>query len=79
MLPWFKKKTLYDQIAEGTFDDAAIAERIKTWILKGTPRLMKRAIDLYDKQTPAKKEEFARHGLTEKFIEKHRNILEKER
>lgn len=72
---WFKKKTLYDHVAEGSLNDATIAKRIKTWLNKGSPRLKQRAIALYDKQSPQVKEEFARHGLTVKFVENHRRKL----
>ncbi len=72
---FFRKKTLADSIVEGSFDDRTLAKRMKEWMLKGGPGVARRAIKLYEKQPQEKREAFARHGLTEEFVNKQKKCL----
>ncbi len=72
---FFRKKTLADSIVEGSFDDRTLAKRMKEWMLKGSPGVARRAVELYEKQPPAKREALAAGGLSADFVNKQKKRL----
>jgi len=65
-----KKKTIFDHIAEGNLDDAALARRMKVWMSASKPSIVERAIRLYWKQSDEKRRSLADSGLTENYVRK---------
>ena len=52
----FRRKTLFDRIAQGRFDDRVLARRMMEWMKKGNESVASRAIRLYEKQSEEKLE-----------------------
>ena len=68
----FGRKNIFDLIKEGNVNDRTLAGRMKVWMSGKNVSAARRAIRLYDKQPPEKKEAFSQYGLTPEFVDKQR-------